>query len=60
VYVGSVYVYAAVGNIWSRQSKILATDGYASDYFGMSVSVYDTTAMIGAQNDDDKGSNSGA
>jgi hypothetical protein len=43
-----------VGNIWSRQSKILAKDGAATDYFGTSVSIYDTTAMIGVYYDDDK------
>jgi PDZ domain-containing secreted protein len=54
VHLGSVYVYGSVGNIWSRQSKILAADGAGSDLFGASVSIYSTISMIGAQNDDDK------
>ncbi len=58
-YIGSVYVYGAVGNIWSRQSKILAADGAASDLFGFSVSIYGTTAMIGAFGDDDKATDAG-
>jgi hypothetical protein len=59
VYLGSVYVYESVGNIWSRQSKILAADGAASDYFGVFVSIYDNTAMIGAYLDDDKATGAG-
>jgi hypothetical protein len=56
---GSVYVYGSVGNIWSRQSKLLAADGAGSDYFGASVSIYGTTAMIGAHGDDDKAAEGG-
>jgi hypothetical protein len=48
-----------VGNIWSRQSKILAADGAAGDNFGISVSVYGTKAMIGAWYDDDKTTDAG-
>jgi hypothetical protein len=44
--IGSVYVYASAGNIWSRQSKILAKDGATGDQFGVSVGVYGTVAMI--------------
>jgi hypothetical protein len=54
-----VYIYGSVANIWSRQSKILAADGGAGDYFGNGVSIYGTTAMIGAPCDDDKATNSG-
>ncbi len=57
--VGSVYVYASVGDVWSHQSKILANDGLTNDYFGASVSVYDTVAMIGAVLDDDKSTDAG-
>ncbi len=42
------------GSYWSRQSKILAKDGAASDWFGSSVSIYDNNAFIGAYGDDDK------
>ncbi len=48
-----------MGNIWSRQSKILAADGAASDEFGISVSTYGTAAMIGAHGDDDKAADAG-
>jgi hypothetical protein len=56
---GSVYIYGSVGNIWSRQSKILAADGAGSDNFGYSVSIYGTTAMIGSNGDDDKATDAG-
>jgi hypothetical protein len=59
MYTGSVYVYGSVGNIWSRQSKLLAADGAGSDNFGISVSIYGTTAMIGAWYDDDKATDAG-
>jgi hypothetical protein len=48
-----------VGNIWSRQYKILAADGAGSDFFGHSVSIYNNTAMIGAHGDDDKDTDAG-
>jgi hypothetical protein len=48
-----------VGNLWSRQSKLLAADGAVSDWFGVTVSIYSTTAMIGAHGDDDKTTNAG-
>ncbi len=48
-----------MGNLWSRQSKILAKDGVADDQFGTSVSVYGTIAMMGAYSDDDKSTDAG-
>ena len=59
MYTGSVYIYGSVGNIWSQQSKFLAADGAANDSFGFSVSLYGTTAMIGANGDDDKTTDAG-
>jgi hypothetical protein len=59
VYLGSVYVYGSVGNIWSRQSKLLAADGAGSDNFGYSVSVYSTTTIVGANRDDDQATDAG-
>ena len=56
---GSVYFYTQMGSSWSRQGKILAADGATSDYFGYSVSLYTSSALIGAERDDDKASNAG-
>jgi hypothetical protein len=52
--VGSVYIYGSVSNIWSHQYKLLAVDGATTDAFGRSVSMYGTTAIIGAHLDDDQ------
>jgi hypothetical protein len=47
------------GSYWSKQSKILAKDGVASDLFGSSVSIYDNNALIGSHVDDDKANDAG-
>eukprot|EP00956_Cyclotella_meneghiniana_P009295 scaffold12816_cov65-Cyclotella_meneghiniana.AAC.1 len=44
----------------SSQIKITASDGAASDTFGVSVSVSGSVLAVGAHYDDDKGSNSGS
>ena len=56
---GSVYYYTMTGSYWSHQSKIVAQDGASNDYFGTSVSIYDTNAFIGANADDYKVSDTG-
>ena len=38
-----------------QQSKLHASDVAVSDYFGVSVSLYGDTALIGAIKDDDNG-----
>ena len=40
--------------------KIIASDGASSDNFGQSVSHGDSVLVVGAFNEDDNGSNSGA
>jgi hypothetical protein len=57
---GSVYVYVRTGGVWTEQTKLLAGDGAAGDYFGAAVAIDGDTAIIGAQSDDDNGSNSGS
>lgn len=39
--VGAAYVFTESAGVWSQQQKLLASDGYASDYFGTSVSISD-------------------
>ena len=51
---GSVYFYTLIGSSWSSQGKILAADGASNDFFGYSVSLYASSALIGAPYDDDK------
>ena len=40
--------------------KLTAKDGAYGDFFGISVAISDGTIVVGAHNDDDKGSNSGS
>ncbi len=49
---GSVYIFSRVGEVWSQQSKITATDGLANDFFGYSVDISTSnTLVIGAYGD---------
>ena len=57
---GSAYVFGRSGGSWSQQEKLTAADGASSDEFGFAVAVSGDTAVIGAPNDDDDGSNSGS
>ena len=57
---GSAYVFTRTGTTWTQQAKLLASDGTAEDLFGNSISLSGDTALIGAWNDDDMGTNSGS
>ena len=57
---GSVYVYVRSNGVWSEQQKLTASDAAQYDGFGISVSIDGDTAVIGANADDDNGSNSGS
>jgi hypothetical protein len=57
---GSTYVFTRTGTTWTQQAKLLASDGTTWDFFGVSVSLSGDTALIGAQNDDDNGQDSGS
>ena len=57
---GSAYVYRFDGTKWVEEAKLLASDGAACDYFGVSVSVSGDVAVVGADGDDDNGHQSGS
>ena len=60
---GSVYVFTRsnTDGTFTQQSKLHASDAAVDDRFGISVSLYSDTALIGAFRDDDNGkSNSGS
>ena len=57
---GSAYVFVRNGTTWTQQQKLTASDGAFDDFFGFSVSVSGDTALVGAWQDDDNGSNSGS
>jgi hypothetical protein len=56
---GSAYIFTRTGTTWTQQQKLLPSDGYTNDQFGV-VSLDGDTALIGAWYDDDMGSNSGS
>ncbi|MHC4573903.1 MAG: FG-GAP repeat protein [Planctomycetota bacterium] len=57
---GSAYIYSYDGTNWFQQAKLTASDGAASDYFGISVSISGGHAIVGAYGDDDNGAESGS
>jgi hypothetical protein len=48
-----------VNGAFSRTSKLLAKDGASYDNLGYGLSIYGTTAMMGANGDDDKVTDAG-
>ena len=61
---GAVYLFQMSSSddasSWTQVAKLKANDGAASDWFGYSVAISDGTIVVGANRDDDKGSESGA
>lgn len=57
---GSVYVYTRHAGLWIEQQKLTAIDGSANDQYGLTLSLADNTAVIGAPFDDDNGFDSGS
>ena len=57
---GSVYVFEKIGSSWVETRKLLANDGSAGDAFGISVSIDGSRIVVGAMNDDPRGTDSGS
>jgi hypothetical protein len=57
---GSAYVFRWNGSNWVQEQKLLASDGTEGDVFGVSVSISGDVALVGAEGDDDKGTDSGS
>jgi hypothetical protein len=57
---GAAYVFRWNGSSWVEEQKLLASDGAASDFFGLSVSVSEDVAGVGAWGTDDNGPESGS
>ena len=49
---GSAYVFARVGGVWFERQQLTASDGAASDLFGISVAISGNTIAVGSQFDD--------
>ena len=57
---GSAYVFHYNGSNWVEVAKLTASDGATDDIFGVSVSISDDTALVGASRDDDFAKNTGS
>lgn len=57
---GSAYVFRHDGVSWVEEARLLASDGAATDRFGESIGISDNVVIIGADLDDDHGSDSGS
>ncbi len=57
---GSAYVFRHDGVAWVEEAKLVPTDGAATDFFGASVSLSGPIALIGAERNDENGTNSGS
>ena len=57
---GSAYVFKRGDTSWAEEAKLLASDGVVADSFGGSVSISGDYVVVGAQTDDDNGSESGS
>lgn len=57
---GSVYVFDRVAGVWAQSVKLGSPDAAPSDYFGSAVALVGDLLVVGAQYDDERGSNAGA
>ena len=57
---GSAYIFGRSGEVWTEVAKLTASDGAASDYFGLSVALDGNNVVIGAYGHDTNGIDSGA
>jgi hypothetical protein len=53
-------VFAFNGFQWIETEKIVPTDGYSYDHFGVALALDGSTLLIGSEGDDDKEDNSGS
>jgi len=47
-YQGAAYIFVQSGTDWSQQAELTSSDGAAGDFFGTSVAVSGSTAVVGA------------
>jgi hypothetical protein len=48
---GSAYVFTRSGTTWEQQAHLIASDGEEGDQFGISVALWDDTALVGSNLD---------
>jgi hypothetical protein len=49
---GAAYIFERDGSKWVQKEKVVADDGQANDYFGISVSISRDVAIVGAWGED--------
>jgi len=52
---GAAFVFVRNGTTWTQQQKLIAFDGAASDFFGVSAGISGDTVVIGAPGDNTSG-----
>ena len=57
---GAAFIFKRNGSSWTRQAKLMASDGADYDNFGRSVSISGDYALVGSPKDDDLGNVSGS
>lgn len=57
---GSAYVFVRAGAVWTQHQKLTASDAAGGDVFGRSVSISGNTVVVGADQNDDAGFQSGS
>ncbi|MDZ7790653.1 MAG: hypothetical protein U5L08_09210 [Xanthomonadales bacterium] len=57
---GSAYVFEFNGTDWHQMDKLQPGDGDEAEFFGVSISLSDDLALIGAPHDEDNGPQSGS
>ncbi len=57
---GSAFVFSRTQGTWTQEAKLMADDGATFDNFGISVAIDGDIAIIGAQDEDEKGQSAGA
>ncbi|MFT7486345.1 MAG: hypothetical protein ACI9F9_002200, partial [Candidatus Paceibacteria bacterium] len=50
---GSAYVFIRAAGLWTEQAKLIASDAAAGDHFGSSVSLWQDTVLVGADDEND-------
>ncbi len=57
---GSAYLFRRSGRTWNFKTQLMPKDGSKGDVFGWNVALWNNTALISANRDNDKGENSGS
>ncbi len=60
LYAGAAYIFKNNSGTWTQQKKMIASDTEPEDWFGISVSISDDYAIVGAYGEDTGGSDAGA